>query len=136
MCQKKAVNLDNYDYPCNCRIFEARTDNTTQFTPKMFERSLMNYNNLKLMYIDLRMNRQTQSEYTTNVNSNACYINSEMICKQSHLMLLFLNYLPLTYIVPKIKNTELCKDNQAACRIVRKRKKETSPTRLGQKIIK
>lgn len=56
-CDKKVVNMFNYDYPCNCRQFEITSYNYTDsfkdnITVDMIEQSFIKFNDLEGIFID------------------------------------------------------------------------------------
>ena len=103
-CTKKVVNIFNYSYPCNCRIFNAISPNVSEFTPHVFELSLVHFKNLEGVVLN-----GENTIYSQKLDSY--YFTYQMLNNLNHLIVLFVSFMPVSKInangIEQLSNLEI-----------------------------
>ena len=111
-CKKQVINVFNYHYPCNCRLFgisetlstpgDMYNDNIT-ITQEQLEKSLIKYTNLEGISIEL-------SDKSRISNDNRFYLNDKMFDNLGYLKVLRLVNMNIHHIdksIKKLNNLEI-----------------------------
>lgn len=108
-CTRKAVNMFNSDYPCNCREFVVNKPNKNIFTNDILRKSILHYNNLEGISLRGSVNSDENAGYTSNATSPYNFTD-DMMSNVPYLKILLTSGFDLGYIsdaINELKNLEI-----------------------------